>query len=100
MRSSDDCDPVLATGPSLPLLGADASLTGYVSPPFLSSLSDENDGMQCHSSQMPSDVSSALSAIKSSLSTLTKSISSLEHRIARIESKLSLLDHLEPILEI
>jgi len=102
LRLADDCNPIVATGngPSLPLLRpAAASLVGCVSPSFLSSLPDENDRMRCHSSQMSSDISSALSTVKSSLSILTKSISSSKHRIARIESGLSLLDRLEPILE-
>ena len=101
LRPSDDCDPVVAaeSGPLLPLFGTGASLDGCVASSFFSPQPDESDGMRYHSSQMPSDVSSALSAVKSSLSTLTKSISSLEHRIARIESGLSLLDCLEPILE-
>ena len=62
---SNDCDPVVAaeSRPSLPLLGASASLDSCVSSPFLSPQPDESDGIQCHSSRMSSNVSSALSAV-------------------------------------
>jgi len=76
LRSSDDCVPIVATGgePLLPLLeAAAASSANCVSPPFLSPLFDENDGMRCHFSQMSFNVSSALSAVKSFLSTLNSS---------------------------